>query len=58
MAQLLVFNALSSIQQAAQCPDFINKDTWSPNSPDLYPLDYHVWGLDAGKIQHLKPTTE
>ena len=26
------------------CPDFIAKDQWTPNSPDLNPLDYHVWG--------------
>ena len=24
--------------------DFINKDAWPPNSPDLNLLDYHVWG--------------
>ena len=24
------------------CPDFIDKDEWPPNSPDLNPLDYHV----------------
>jgi len=26
------------------CPDFIDKDQWPPNSPNLNPLDYHVWG--------------
>jgi len=26
------------------CPDFIAKDQWPPNSPDLNPLDYCVWG--------------
>ena len=25
-------------------PDFTAKDLWPPNSPDLSPLDYHVWG--------------
>mgnify|MGYP003396381051 FL=1 len=25
------------------CPDFIKKDEWPPNSPDLNPLDFHVW---------------
>ena len=23
---------------------FIKKYEWRPNSPDLNPLDYHVWG--------------
>jgi len=26
------------------CPDFIAKYPWPPNSPDLNTLDYHVWG--------------
>jgi len=29
---------------ATNCSDFIGKDEWLPNSPDLNPLDYHVWG--------------
>ena len=28
----------------ANCTDFIAKDQWPPNSPDLNPLDYHVRG--------------
>ena len=28
----------------ANIDDFIAKDEWPPNSPDLNPLDYHVWG--------------
>jgi len=27
-----------------KCPEFIRKEEWPPNSPDLSPLDYHVWG--------------
>jgi len=33
------------------CPDFIAKDQWLPNSPDLNPLDYHVWGNVGGLSQ-------
>jgi len=29
---------------AKHCPDFIDKDSWPPNSPDLNPLDYCMWG--------------
>ena len=36
-------------------PDFINKDQWPPNSPDLNPLDYHVWGAMLDKFQQLSP---
>jgi len=42
------------------CPDFIAKDLWPPNSPNLNPLDYHVWGqamLEAYHKRHPKPKT-
>jgi len=29
--------------QRANCPDFITKDQWPPNSPDLNQMDCHVW---------------
>jgi len=29
---------------AVHCPDFIDKDSWPPNSPDINPVDYHVMG--------------
>jgi hypothetical protein len=40
------------------CPDFIKKDEWPPNSPDLNPLDYHVWGamLEKYRAHRPKPT--
>ena len=28
--------------------EMIEKDQWPPNSPDLNPLDYHVWGGHVG----------
>ena len=36
-------------------PDFIQKDAWPPNSPDLNPLDYHVWGAMLEKYQAHTP---
>ena len=29
---------------AANTPSFFDKDEWPPNSPDLNPLDYYLWG--------------
>ena len=42
------------------CPEFIKKDEWPPNSPDLNPLDYHVWGamLEKYKAYMPKPTNK
>ena len=25
--------------------DFISPELWSPNSPDLNPVDYKIWGI-------------
>jgi len=56
MARLLVFNALISSERAAHWPaDFIDKDAWPPNNPDLNPLDYHVWGWILDKFIRLNP---
>src|SRR6218665_575543 len=42
---------------ATNCSECIDKDEWPPNSPDLNPLDYHVWGdmLERYKTFHPKP---
>ena len=42
------------------CSDFIRKDEWPPNSPDLNQLDFHVWGAmltEYDKLQS-KPTNK
>lgn len=36
-------------------PDFIKKDEWPPNSPDLNPLDFHIWGAMLEKYQSYVP---
>jgi len=36
------------------CPEFIRKDDRPPNSPDLNPMDYHVWGA---KLEHYQKYT-
>jgi len=44
---------------ASNCSDFIRKDEWPPNSPDLNLLDFHVWGamLEYYKTFQPKPNT-
>ena len=37
------------------CPDFIDKDSRPPNSPDLNPLDYYVWGAMLEESNKLNP---
>jgi|HubBroStandDraft_2_1064218.scaffolds.fasta_scaffold74716_1 transposase len=36
-------------------PDFIKKSEWPPNSPDLNPLDFHIWGAMLHKYQAFVP---
>ena len=37
------------------CYSDIGKEEWPPNSPDLNPLDYHVWGVMLGCYQKYTP---
>jgi len=36
-------------------PRFIEKNEWPPNSPDLNPLDCHVWDAILEKYYKLQP---
>lgn len=36
-------------------PDFISKDQWPPNSPDLNVLDYCVWGMLTAELAKISP---
>jgi len=42
----------------ANCPGFIEKNHWPPNSPDLNPLDYHAWGVMLEKYHKLQLKTK
>ena len=33
-------------------PDFISPLLWPPNSPELNPVDYEVWGVLQQRIHH------
>jgi len=49
------FNVLILSERTAHCPDFIDKDAWPPNRPDVNPLS--CLGPDAGQIQPSESTT-
>ena len=52
--------SLSQDWLAVNSSDFIGKDEWPPNSPDINPLDCCVWGvmLAAYQKHNPKPTTK
>lgn len=33
-----------------ETPDFIGPDLWPPNSPDLNPVDYKIWGIIQQRV--------
>ena len=37
-----------------ETPDFIPPDLWPPNSPDLNPVDYKIWGIMQEKVYKTK----
>jgi inhibitor of nuclear factor kappa-B kinase subunit alpha len=37
------------------CSDFLRKDEWPPNSPDLNPLDFYVWGAMLHQYEQYNP---
>ena len=41
-----------------ETPEFIASDLWPPNSPDLNPVDYKVWGLMQERVTKLQYTTQ
>jgi inhibitor of nuclear factor kappa-B kinase subunit alpha len=40
-----------------ETPDFIQLDLWPPNSPDLNPVDYSVWGILQERVYHTRVTS-
>jgi len=35
-------------------PAFISPDLWPPNSPDLNPVDYKIWGVMQQRVYQTK----
>jgi len=33
-----------------EMPDFISPDQWSPNSPDMNPVDYKIWAAMQHRV--------
>jgi len=43
---------------ATNCSEFIGKDEWPLNSPDLNPLDHRVWGAMLEHYKSFQPKLE
>ena len=40
--------------ETPESPDFISHALWPPNSPDLNPVDYKIWGVMQEKVYKTK----
>ena len=40
-----------------ETPDFISPDLWPPNSSDLNPVDYKVWGVMQQRVYQTRVHT-
>lgn len=50
--------AIATVQYLERrVPDFIKPTEWPPNSPDLNPVDYHVWGA-LQELVYRKPISD
>ena len=38
-----------------ETPQFISPDLWPPNSPNLNPVDYRIWGWMQERVQDARP---
>jgi hypothetical protein len=41
----------------AEIPAFISPELWPPNSPDLNPVDYKIWGCMQERVYKKKKKT-
>jgi len=49
--QRCILSYKDTIKQLQQeTPDFIGRDLWPPNSPDLNLVDYKVWGVMRQRV--------
>jgi len=47
-----VYSGLQLLRR--ETTDFISPDLWSPNSPDLNPIDYEIWAVMQRRVYKTK----
>jgi len=54
--EMLIGHVLPLSRCRKKTPEFISSQLWPPNSPDLNPVDYRVWGLLQEKVYKTRIT--
>ena len=56
MIEMLIGHVLYLELLQKKTPEFIPPELWPPNSPDLNPVDYSVWGILQKKVYKTRVT--
>ena len=51
--KVIIYNKIVELLQR-ETADFISLKLWSPNSPDLNPVDYKIWGIMQQRVYEMQ----
>ena len=55
-SEMCIRDSATTALSNKETPEFIPPQLWPPNSPDLNPVDYSVWGLLQKKVYNIRIT--
>ena len=50
---MIIYNKIVELLQR-ETADFISLKLWTPNSPDLNPVDYKIWGIMQQRVYEMQ----
>ena len=50
---MIIYNKIVELLQR-ETADFISLKLWPPNSPDLNPVDYKIWGIMQQRVYEMQ----
>ena len=50
---MIIYNKTVELLQC-ETADFVSPELWSPNSPDLNPVDYKIWGIMQQRVYEIQ----
>ena len=51
--KVIIYNKIVKLLQR-ETADFISPKLWPPNSPDLNPVDYKIWGIMQKRVYEMQ----
>ena len=53
LKKVIIYNKIVELLQR-KTADFISLKLWPPNSPDLNPVDYKIWGIMQQRVYEMQ----